>query len=156
MNFSSRGATQRCIRLVPVLTGSFPGDFITYKTEFCSSCEYPISGSGENSWPLGHYLLRKSMQGKACQCLVVSQSLVIPLLGFMEAESSWILPASGTAHTSAWHKDVFVSHFLQSYLTCDGIRTLFLPKLCKITSGVKTVGQSISVAGRTDFIINKI
>lgn len=100
--------------------------------------------------------LATTFLGKACQCLVVSQSLVIPLLGSMEAESSWILPTSGTAHKSAWHKDVFVSHFLQSYLRCDEIRTLFLPKLCKITSGMKTVWQSISVAGRTDFIINKI
>lgn len=96
------------------------------------------------------------MQGKACRCPVVSQSLVSPLLGSMEAESSQILPTSGTAHKSAWHKDVFVSHFLQCYLGCDGIRTLFLSKLCKITSGMKTVRQFISVAGRIDFIISKI
>lgn len=96
------------------------------------------------------------MQGKACQCLVVSKSLVSPLLGSVEAENSWILPTSGTAHKSAWHKDVFVSHFLQCYLRCEGAKTLLLSKLCKITSGIKTVGQFISVEGRTGFIISKV
>ena len=97
--------------------------------------------------------LAVTLLGKACKCLVVSRSFVRPLLGSTEAEGSWMLPTSDTAHESAQHEHVSVSHFLQCYLRGDGIKAPFLSELCKITSGMKIGGQFISVAGRTDFLI---
>lgn len=119
---------QRChteVHKVPALTGwsllsqaAFQVILSPIKECFAAAANITPQGLGRI---LGHDLLKKSMQGKACQCLVVSLILVNSLLGSMEAERSWILPTSGTAHKSAWHKDVSVSHFLQCYLRCDGI-----------------------------------
>lgn len=83
----------------------------------------------------------------------LSPSFISPLLGSIEAEGSWMFPTSDVAHESAQHKDISVSHFLQSYFGGDGIKAPFLSELCKITSGVKIGGQFISAAGRADFVI---
>lgn len=118
MDFSSRGATQRCIRSL-LSQAAFQVILSPIKECFAAAANITSQGLGRI---LNHDLLKKSMQGKACQCLVVSLILVNSLLGSMEAERSWILPTCGTAHKSAWHKDVSVSHFLQCYLRCDRIR----------------------------------
>jgi len=71
----------------------------------------------------------------------------------VEAEGSWVLPTSGTAHKPAERRDASVSRFLRRYLEGSGIKASFLSKLCKIMSIMKRGGQFTLAGGRTDFLI---